>query len=261
MSDVLASFRELKGIGPATEAKLHEAGVYTWAALAEVVTALGNVRSSNGDTLRDLSAQIAERASAAGGATAPPLPSGERSEAFIVRMSLDTDGLPTRSTVTHVRTQTEQPWAGWSPDEVIRFIEAQATPAVTPPPVPTVRTTAPAPTRATTSSRDHVVTLDVGNVIGGRRRSIDLVVSTTEVAPGAEFEYRATLAGRPYGQASSTGPAWSNLATRNGRGQPPERLPLLFEAVELPAGIQRLRVELMLRLQSPTRRAPTLELE
>ena len=32
MSDVLASFRELKGIGPATEAKLHEAGVYTWAA-------------------------------------------------------------------------------------------------------------------------------------------------------------------------------------------------------------------------------------
>ena len=71
MSDVLASFRELKGIGPATEAKLHEAGVYTWAALAEVETALGSVRGSNGDTLRDLSAQIADRASAAGGATAP----------------------------------------------------------------------------------------------------------------------------------------------------------------------------------------------
>jgi predicted RecB family nuclease len=100
----VASFRELKGIGPATEAKLHEAGVYTWAALAEVETALGNVRGSNGDTLRDLSAQIADRASAAG-RHGPPLPS--------------------------------------------------------------------------TWSRDHVVAFDVGNVIGGRRRSIDLVVSTT----------------------------------------------------------------------------------
>jgi hypothetical protein len=123
-----------------------------------------------------------------------------------------------------------------------------------------LRPTAPAATRATAWSRDHVVTLDVGNVIGGRRRSIDLVVSTTDAAPKAEFEYRATLAGRPYGQASSTGSAWTDLAARTGRGQLPERLPLLFEAVELPAGIQRLRLELMLRLQSPTRRAPTLEL-
>jgi hypothetical protein len=93
-----------------------------------------------------------------------------------------------------------------------------------------------------------------------RGARIDLVVSTTKVAAGVEFGYRATLAGRPYGQASSTGPARTNLATRTGRGQPPERLLLLFEAVELPAGIQRLRLELMLRPQSPTRRAPTLEL-
>ena len=42
--------------------------------------------------------------------------------------------------------------------------------------------------------------------------------------------------------------------------RPPRSLPLLFEAVELPAGIQRLRLELMLRLQSPTRRAPALEI-
>ncbi len=260
MSDVLASFRELKGIGPATEAKLHEAGVYSWATLSEVVTALGNVRGGNGDTLRDLSVQIAGRASAAGGASASPLPSGERSEAFIVRMSLTTDGLPMRSTVTHVRTQTEQPWVGWSPDDVIRFIEQQASLKVAPAPAPVKRTAAPAQARAATPSRDHVIALDVGNVIGGRRRSIELVVSTAKVAPRAEFEYRATLAGRPYGQATTADPAWTNLAGHTGRGQPPDRLPLHFEAVDLPPGVQRLKLEMMLRLQSPTRRAPKLEL-
>lgn len=261
MSDVLASFRELKGIGPATEAKLHEAGVYTWAALSDVVTALGNVRGSNGDTLRDLSVQIAGRASAAGGTSAPQLPSGERSEAFIVRMSLTTDGVPMRSTVTHVRTQTEKQWAGWSSDDVIRFIEEQASLAVAPAPLLAERTAAPAPARATTPSRDHVIVLDVGNVIGGRRRSIELVVSTAKVAPRAEFDYRATLAGRPYGRATTADPAWTNLSGRTGRGQPPDRLPLHFEAVELPPGVQRLKLEMMLRLQSPTRRVPTLELE
>jgi len=175
-------------------------------------------------------------------------------------MSLGADGLPTRSTVTHVRTQTEQPWAGWSPDEVVRFIEAQASPAVTPPPVPTVRTTAPAATRATASSRDHAVAFDVGNVIGGRRRSIDLVVSTTKVSPRAEFEYRATLAGRPYGQASSTGPAWTNLATRT-RARPATRTPAApVRGGRAPCGHPAPEVELMLRPQSPTRRAPTLEL-
>jgi hypothetical protein len=90
---------------------------------------------------------------------------------------------------------------------VIRFIEAQASLAVTPQPVPAEHTPTPAPARAASPSRDHVVTLDVGNVIGGRRRSIELVVSTARVAPRADFEYRATLAGRPYGQVPATGPA------------------------------------------------------
>ena len=55
MSDALASFRDLKGVGPAIEARLHEAGVYSWQALAEVVDALGSIRRGSGDTLRDLS--------------------------------------------------------------------------------------------------------------------------------------------------------------------------------------------------------------
>jgi len=139
MSNSLASFRELKGVGPATEARLHEAGVFTWEALSEVLEAIAAVRSSTGDTLRDLSDQIAERTSAAGAAAAG-LPEGERSEAFIVRMSLTTRGQPTRSTVTHVRTQTEKPLAGWPPGEVIRFIEAQSGVVAGPAPAATAAT-------------------------------------------------------------------------------------------------------------------------
>lgn len=64
MSDSLASFRELKGVGPATEARLHEAGVFTWEALSQVAAALGSVRGATGEFLHDLSGRIAEHAAA-----------------------------------------------------------------------------------------------------------------------------------------------------------------------------------------------------
>lgn len=69
MSDSLASFRELKGVGPAIEARLHEAGVFTWEALSQVAAALGSVRSATGETVQDLSGRIAEHAAA--GASGP----------------------------------------------------------------------------------------------------------------------------------------------------------------------------------------------
>jgi hypothetical protein len=65
MSDELANFRELPGIGPTTEAQLHEAGVRTWSSLAAVLGALGHVRGVVGDALRALRQQARERASEA----------------------------------------------------------------------------------------------------------------------------------------------------------------------------------------------------
>ncbi|HEU4396248.1 MAG TPA: hypothetical protein VFU54_00255 [Actinomycetota bacterium] len=262
MSNSLAHFRDLKGVGPATEARLHEAGVYTWEALSEVVEALASVRSGTGDTLRDLSEQIAALASAAG-AAAPHPPNGERSEAFIIRMSLTTRGQPTRSTVTHVRTQTEKPLAGWVPDEVIRFIEGQSGVVAGPVPagpVPAVTQDTSRPPAAPAAPRDHVVILDAGKAMGGSARNIELVVSTEQVAEVAEFEYRATLAGRAYGQSPEAGSSWTTLASRSGRAQPPDRLPLRFEAVQLPRGVQRLRLEMALRLPASGQEAPALGL-
>lgn len=52
MTDDAAMFRVLTGIGPTTEAELHEAGVRTWSSLAAVVTALLRVKGVASDPLR-----------------------------------------------------------------------------------------------------------------------------------------------------------------------------------------------------------------
>jgi predicted flap endonuclease-1-like 5' DNA nuclease len=268
MSDTLANFRELNGIGPATEAKLHEAGVHTWAAMSEVLHALIKVRGMTAGKLKVLSAQAARLASEPDAVTASGPSDPDRSEAFILRMAVAMDGRPTRSTVTHVRSQTERSWSGWSPGEVIEFIEEQTgvvTQAASAPeddagerdPEPEPETDAePEPAQA--ASAEHLVVLDAGRAVGGGRRSIDLVVSTANMSEIGEFEYRATLAGRPYGAPLDE--SWSTLAQRTGRGVPRESLPLRFEQVELPAGISRLRLDMALRLQRPQRAVPMLEL-
>jgi hypothetical protein len=262
MSESLASFRELKGIGPATEARLHEAGVFTWEALSEVVEILSRLGTGTGETLRELAGQIEDRRSGAGGARPPPA-DGEHSEAFVVRIAVAADGRPVRSSLTHVRSQTEQPLAGWAPRELVRLIEEQAglsgaEPAPPPeasggePPAP-----APEPEPAAAAPPEHLVVLDAGRAIGGSSRTIELAVATNRLGDPASFEYRATLAGRPYGDTD--GP-WTDLASQEGRGRPPARLPVRFEAVDLPPGLQRLRLELALRLAEPRDQAPALAL-
>lgn len=117
MGESLASFRDLKGIGPATEARLHETGIYTWEALAAAAAALASVRG-HGDTLREIASAVAARRTEADGDDNPRPPDGERLEAFVLRMSLTADGVPQRSEVTHVRTMAEQAWSGWRPTEL-----------------------------------------------------------------------------------------------------------------------------------------------
>jgi len=102
MSESLARFRDLQGIGPATEARLHEAGIYTWEALDAAASALAAVRG-NGDTLREVAGLVAARRSEAEGQAALRLPGGERLEAFILRMTLAADGEPT-SVASHAGT-------------------------------------------------------------------------------------------------------------------------------------------------------------
>lgn len=91
--------------------------------------------------------------------------------------------------------------------------------------------------------------------IGGSRRDVDVTVLTARVPDHAEFTYQATLEGRDYGMTSQD---WATLAVHTGQAQPPDSLPLHFEAVELPPGIQRLRVRIAARLATPQQNAPGL---
>lgn len=263
MSDSLASFRELKGVGPATEARLHEAGVFTWEALSQVAAALGSVRGATGESLHDLSGRIAEHAAVAG-ASGPRPPNADRNEAFIVRIVVADGGEPIRSTMIHVRTQTERSSTGWSGDELLRFIEEHAgMPVGAAPAAADERAAeqAPADQAATAPrrrpSRVHVAVLDAGKAIGGASRDIELDLATDKVGDVPELEYQATLSGRPFGEAGRPS-TWTTLARQAGRVAVSDRLPLRFAAVALPPGIQRLRVEVALRLPEPTEDAPKL---
>lgn len=267
MSESLASFRDLKGIGPATEARLYEAGVYTWEALGAAASALAAVRG-DGDTLREVANLVAAQGTEAEGQAALRLPGGERLEAFVLRMTLAADGEPRRCTVTHVRTVAEQAWAGWTPAELARFIEEHSGLRIGPSPTEEPsrngdrvappsqhRRASPSPQRP---SRDHLVVLDAGKAIGGASRDIDLVVTTGRAA-GADFDYRATLAARRLG-AGGTGEGWTSLASHAGTCHPARELALRFPAVQLPAGIHRLQLLLKVNLPAPAGQPPVLAL-
>jgi hypothetical protein len=271
MGESLASFRDLKGIGPATEARLHETGVYTWDALATVATALASVRGS-GDTPREIANAVAARRTEAGEDETDPNPSngGERLEAFVLRMSLATDGQPQRSEVTHVRTMSERVWQGWQPVELGDFIRDHAGIRAEPPPE---KVSAPQESgEATPASRllpsrddvspgeppssDQLVVLDAGKLIGGTSRDINVVVTNTRSA-GGDFGYRATLAARGLGRGAN-GEGWTTLASRTGTGSPTDDLALGFGQVRLPPGVQRLQLRLEMSLPAPATRPPAL---
>jgi hypothetical protein len=164
--------------------------------------------------------------------------------------------------MTHVRTQTEKSSAGWSGDEVIRFIEdhagMEAAPTAAPAVVdqPAAGRAAAAPARR--PSRVHTAVLDAGKAIGGTSRDIELDLATETVGDVPELEYQATLSGRPFGQAGEPS-SWTTLARRAGRLSVSDHLPLRFSAVALPPGIQRLRVEVALRLPEPSEDGPKLD--
>ncbi|MEV5963648.1 hypothetical protein AB0L70_17910 [Kribbella sp. NPDC051952] len=246
MNQTLASFRDLKGIGPATEARLHESGIYTWEALAVAATALASVRGE-GETLRDVANGVAARRGEAGGeAAGPRLPDGERLEAFVLRIALAADGKPQRSEVTHVRTMAEQTWVGWNPDQVSAFVEKHGG---LPP--------AEASSRPrSVASSDQVVVLDAGKAIGGVGRDINLVITNTR-AVGGDFGYRATLSAHRLG---SNGEGWVAVGARTGTGAAEDDVALRFPGVQLPAGIHSLQLRFELQLPRATRQPPALSL-
>lgn len=248
-----APFHELQGIGPATEAKLHQSGLQTWAALAETLDAIARVKGIDAAKLRGLRDEARQKVdypSTSAGAE------GERSSRFVVSAVAGPDGRVARSSVIDVRSQLSQAFAGISGSGIARFIEEQigvhASGTAVQAAVPDLAALGQAealdfdpavPIRFTASSADNdLVVVDAGKAIGGADDDIVLRWDTTEIDAGGrdEFRYRASLAGRPYGGSQPSG--WGPLGVLAGSAHPGELIDLAFKPSGLSPGVNRLEL-------------------
>lgn len=252
MTTAHAPFRELKGIGPSTEAKLHEAGIRTWAALAETLDALARVRDVDAKRLRVLRDEARDKVD-------EPLPAagdGEQTSRFIVVVTAQADGQIARTNVTDIRSELAKSFTGLSGTDIVGFIEQRigaraSTPeerdevASLPSSLMDTATefdpSTPIRFQASSDARDIVV-VDVGMTIGARERDIELRWDTADIHTGDadKFRYHALLAGRPYGRGDVA--SWRSLGSLTGIARPGEMVDLGFETTELAPGINRLEL-------------------
>ncbi|TQS47076.1 hypothetical protein [Cryptosporangium phraense] len=277
-----AGFRDLEGIGAASEVRLHRAGVLTWGALAEIVDALrgerrgSGVRSEPGDRLGELAEQLTAHPGAQCSGAQHPVagPGGQRQEAFVLRLTLTDTGRPTRGTLTHVRTGQELALVGWSGEAVSRFVEERA--GVEPGRVPAAPSPAALPAASPVASPVALpVALPVASPpeAGGdfppagawpavpweapcRGELRQAVYDVGRVVGGAPQSIEVTLL------AAGPGPdlgycaellgrrfgepdtSWAPLAVVTGHGPAPAALRLRFPDVVVPSGLCAVRLRL-----------------
>ena len=122
----------IHGIGPAIEQRLHDAGIYTYARLAEMsVESLAALLAD----LTGFSAQRIEQRNWIGQArqlageskqnnanTEPELPERQHYALFSLELLLDEYNHVRRTRATHVQAQKEDAWAGWNPQRLVAFL-------------------------------------------------------------------------------------------------------------------------------------------
>ncbi|WP_420641629.1 helix-hairpin-helix domain-containing protein [Candidatus Leptofilum sp.] len=117
-------FRQIKGIGPATEQRLHAAEIHTYAqltavspqALAELLPGFTAERIQQEDWLGQAEALLSAKSG----------DDGQRYATFTVELLLDEDNSVRRTRVVHVQEESKKSWSGWRPKAVKQFIAAQA---------------------------------------------------------------------------------------------------------------------------------------
>lgn len=121
-------FRQIKGIGPVTEGRLHEANIYTYAqltavspqTLAELLPGFTPERIQQEDWHGQAEALAASQESTAGG-------SGQHYATFTVELLLDQDNTVRRTRAVHVQQEeNKKSWPGWQPGKLKKFIARHA---------------------------------------------------------------------------------------------------------------------------------------
>ena len=122
-------FKQIKGIGPATERRLHEAGIHTYEqlasteadALAKIGAGLVGMSPERviQEDWRGQAQELAQKHS--------PSANGQHYATFTVELLLDQDNGVRRTRVVHVQDDAhKETWAGWEDQRLVQFITGHA---------------------------------------------------------------------------------------------------------------------------------------
>jgi len=120
-------FRQIKGIGPVTAGRLHEAEIHTYGQLTAVspqaLAALLPGITAERIQQEDWQGQAEALNPASGTASGD----GQHYATFTVELLLDKDNTVRRTRIVHVQQEeNKKSWSGWQPKEIKRFIAQHA---------------------------------------------------------------------------------------------------------------------------------------
>ena len=258
------SFQGIKGIGPAIERSLHEAGILTFDQLAsltpqEIFDAIDSAgglsveRIGQQDWIGQARALRGKTATAAltSSPAKKPVEAEERQHyaTFTVEYLLDEENQVRRTRVVHIQSGQEKVWAGWQENRLTNFLTRQTLPAKS----------EPATQMNPTGGKAHLTKLEVipttGAVArhllhGGQPFEARLTVDFSQVAipENQSLAFVATIYARDMSDTSQ-----QVIGKRHGAVTPTNETTIPVPDLTLPTGVYRLEaaVELSWLSQEP----------
>jgi len=176
-------FKLIKGIGPAIEDRLHSAGIFTFAQLAdrspaeiaELIPSLSAKRVARQGLIRQAHKLALKGTRVRADKKATASPGRQRYATFTVELLLDEGNLVRRTRVVHVQDGDEAVWAGWKDPQLLSFFIEHAE----------LRLAEPAPTPIETvkpvaASADHAVSPETPRDLAGNNLEVPVETGVTE---------------------------------------------------------------------------------
>jgi hypothetical protein len=258
------SFQEIKGIGPAIERSLHEAGILTFDQLASLTPqeVFDAIASAGGLSVERISQQnwIGQARALKGKTTAAtkvptptekPVETEERQHyaTFTVEYLLDEENQVRRTRVVHIQSGQEKAWAGWQENRLANFLTRLTLPAKSDP----ATQMNPASGKARLTKLEVIPTTGAAArhlLHGGQPFEVRLTVDLSQVAipENQSLAFAATVYARDMTDTSQ-----QVVGKRRGAVAPANETIIPVSNLTLPAGVYRLEaaVELSWLSQEP----------
>lgn len=124
----------VKGIGPATVVRLRQAGILTFAQLADLtpeeisaqVTGISAKRIAREKWVKQAQKLALKIESVAPSKSVTHREPSQHYATFMIELLLDAENSVRRTHVTNIQTKKEESWAGWAEPQLLRFISKHA---------------------------------------------------------------------------------------------------------------------------------------